>query len=132
MSCTQPVSVPNEPSARDVETGAILLQYSAYDYGLAGALAGEKTRTVTPARYATVARDAAKSISGFTSRILATALDRTGPIRDRLVPLADGLADLSKDSGAYADGGDPAAFARVITDVSAGWQRVRDLSVSLP
>src|SRR5205809_843878 len=64
MSCTQPVSVPNAPSARDVETGAklardagaILLQYSAYDYGLAG----------------------------------------------------------------------------VITDVSAGWQRVRDLSVSLP
>ena len=140
MSCTQPVSVPNAPSARDVETGAklardagaILLQYSAYDYGLAGALAGQQTRTVAAARYGTVMRGTAATISAFNATVLAGTLDRTGPIREKLVPLADGLSDLARDGQSYADGGDPAAFARVITDVTAGWQRLRDLSTTLP
>src|SRR5207253_4905525 len=107
------------------DAAAILLQYSAYDYGLAGALSGAKTRTVAPARYGLVAIDAAKQISTFSSAVLSATLDRTGPIRDKLVPLADGLTDLGKDSQSYGDGGDPAAFARVLTDVSAGGQGVR-------
>jgi len=116
--------------ARDAS--AILLQVSAYDYGLAGALAGEKTRTVAAARYGTVMRGTAAAISAFNASVLAGTLDRTGPIREKLVPLADGLSDLARDGGSYADGADPAAFARVITDVSAGWQRLRDLSTTLP
>src|SRR2546423_13688667 len=136
MSCTQPVSVPNAPSARDVETGAklardagaILLQYSAYDYGLAGALAGEQTRTVAARRFGVVARDNARAISAFSGNVLTATVDRAGPLRDKLVPLADALADLSKDGVAYADGADPASFARVLADVTAGWQRLRELT----
>src|SRR5438034_5321021 len=77
-------------------------------------------------------RGTAKAIAAFNASVLGGTLDRTGPIREKLVPLADGLSDLARDGATYADGGDPAAFARVITDVSAGWQRLRDLSTTLP
>jgi len=116
--------------ARDA--GAVLLGVSAYDYGLAGALTGQQTRTVAAARYGTVMRGTAATISAFNATVLAGTLDRTGPIREKLVPLADGLSDLARDGQSYADGGDTAAFARVITDVTAGWQRLRDLSTTLP
>jgi WD40 domain-containing protein len=137
-SCTQSVQ-PKPSPAHDVEVAsklardasAILLQFSAYDYGLAGALAGEKTRTVAPPRYGTIARGSARSISAFSGNVLAATLDRSGPIRDKLVPLADGLADLAKDGEAYAGGGDSATFARVITGVTAGWERLLDLSTVL-
>lgn len=114
------------------EAGALLLQVSAYNYGLAGALAGEQTRTVAAARYGAVMRGTAKTFSSFSSTVLTETLDRTGPIREKLVPLADGLSDLGRDAESYADGGDPAAFSRVISDVTAGWQRLRDLSTTLP
>jgi len=116
--------------ARDA--GALLLKVSAYDYGLAGALAGDQRRTVAAARYGAVMRGTTQSISAFNAAVLAGTLDRTGPIREKLVPLADGLSDLARDGETYADGGDPAAFARVLSDVSAGWQRLRDLSTTLP
>ena len=116
--------------ARDA--GAVLLQVSAYDYGLAGALSGEQTRTVAAARYGAVMRGTTQTINSFNGAVLAGALDRTGPIREKLVPLADGLSDLARDGETYADGGDPAAFARVLSDVTAGWQRLRDLSTTLP
>jgi hypothetical protein len=139
VSCSQQTS-PKTVATADVEgapklareAGAILLQFSAYNYGLAGALSGERNRTVAPARYGTVARGATKSISAFSAGVLGGTIDHVGPLRDRLVPLADGLADLGKDSEAYADAGDPAAFARVISGVTEGWQRLRDLSASLP
>jgi len=116
--------------ARDA--GALLLQFAAYDYGLAGALSSAKARTVTPARYGVVARGAAKTISAHSAGVVGAAVDRVGPIRDKLVTLADGLTDLGRDAQSYADAGDPAAFARVISHVTAGWQRLRDLSTALP
>jgi hypothetical protein len=116
--------------ARDA--GTVLLQVSAYNYGLAGALAGERTRTVAAARYGAVIRVTTQTIGAFNAAVLAGTLDRTGPIREKLVPLADGLSDLARDGLTYADGADPAAFARVISDVTAGWQRLRDLSTTLP
>jgi len=127
-------------AARDVEdgsrlardAGAILLQFAAYDYGLAGALSGARTRTVTPARYGVVARSAARAISSYTASVVSAAVGRAGPIRDRLVPLADGLTDLGRDALAYADGGDSVAFGRVVGGVTAGWQRLRDLATTLP
>lgn len=138
IACTETPQRAAPP--RDVEAGpklardagAILLQFAAYDYGLAGALSGAKTRTVTPARYGVVARAAAKTISSYNVSIVGAAVDRAGPIREKLVTVADGLTDLGRDAQAYADGGDPAAFARVLTGVSAGWQRVRELSTTLP
>jgi hypothetical protein len=138
-SCAESVR-PKPVATRDAELGpglsrdaaAILLQYAAYDYGLAGALSGAKTRTVAPARYGVVAVNGAKRISAFSSGVLSATIDRSGPIRDKLVPLADGLIDLGKDGQSYGDGGDPAAFARVLTDVTAGWQRLRDLAAVLP
>jgi hypothetical protein len=139
-SCTESGQPTKAGSFNDVEgapklardAGAVLLQVSAYDYGLAGALAGEQTRTVAAARYASVIRGTTQTIAAFNAAVLAGTLDRTGPIREKLVPLADGLSDLARDGGTYADGGDPAAFARVISDVTAGWQRLRDLSTALP
>ena len=139
-SCTDSARPKSAGPANDVEgapklardAGAVLLQVSAYDYGLAGALAGEQTRTVAAARYGAVMRGTATTISAFNATVLTGTLDRTGPIREKLVPLADGLSDLARDGQTYADGGDPAAFARVITDVTAGWQRLRDLSTALP
>ena len=138
-SCTQSVQPKPSPS-RDVDAapklardaGAILLQFSAYDYGLAGALGGEKTRTVAPVRYGTIAQASAKAIAAFNGSVLAATVDRSGPVREKLVPLADGLADLAKDGAAYADGGDAATFARVISGVTAGWERLRDLSAVVP
>src|SRR5207237_1275028 len=72
------------------------------------------------------------SVRRILALVLAATVDRAGPLRDKLVPLADGLADLSKDGVAYADGGDPASFARVLADVTAGWQRLRELTAALP
>jgi hypothetical protein len=139
-SCTDSAPPKSSGPSNDVEgapklardAGAVLLGVSAYGYGLAGALAGEKSRTVAAARYGTVMRGTAATISAFNAAVLKGTIDRTGPIREKLVPLADGLSDLARDGQSYADGGDPAAFARVITDVSAGWQRLRDLSSTLP
>jgi hypothetical protein len=139
-SCTDPITAPKNTPSNDVEgapklardASAILLQASAYGYGLAGALAGEKTRTVAAARYGAVMRGTAQTISAFNAAVLTGTLDRTGPIREKLVPLADGLSDLGRDGETYADGGDPAAFTRVISDLTVGWQRLRDLSTSLP
>ena len=139
-SCTDSAQPSKSGPHNDVEgapklardAGAVLLQVSAYNYGLAGALAGEQKRTVAAARYAQVMRGTAQTITAFNAAVLSGTLDRTGPIREKLVPLADGLSDLSRDGETYADGGDPAAFARVISDVTAGWQRLRDLSTTLP
>jgi hypothetical protein len=139
-SCTESAQPTKTVSLNDVEgapklardAGAVLLQVSAYNYGLAGALAGEQTRTVAAARYGAVMRSTAKTISTFNASVLAGTLDRTGPIREKLVPLADGLADLARNGEAYADGVDPAAFTRVTSDVTAGWQRLRDLAAVLP
>jgi hypothetical protein len=139
-SCTESAQPTKTGPASDVEgapklardAGAVLLQVSAYDYGLAGALAGEQTRTVAAARYGAVMRGTTQAIAAFNAAVLAGTLDRTGPIREKLVPLADGLSDLARDGETYADGADPAAFARVVSDVTAGWQRLRDLSTTLP
>jgi hypothetical protein len=139
-SCTESAQPSTTGPFNDVEggpkfardAGALLLQVSAYDYGLAGALSGQQTRTVAAARYGAVMRGTTQKIAAFNAAVLAGTLDRTGPIREKLVPLADGLSDLARDGDTYADGGDPAAFARVLTDVTAGWQRLRDLSTSLP
>ena len=139
-SCTESGQPSQNGPLNDVEggpqfardAGGVLLLVSAYDYGLAGALSGEQTRTVAAARYGTVIRGTAQTIATFNAGVLAGTLDRNGPIREKLVPLADGLSDLARDGGTYADGGDPAAFARVLTDVTAGWQRLRDLATALP
>ncbi len=128
-SCTESGQPAKSAPVNDVEgapklardAGAVLLQVSAYDYGLAGALAGEQTRTVAAARYGAVMRGTTQTIAAFNATVLAGTLDRTGPIREKLVPLADGLSDLARDGVAYADGADPAAFARVVSDVTAGW-----------
>src|SRR2546423_14276666 len=77
-------------------------------------------------------RGTATTISAFNAAVLAGTLDRAGPVREKLVPLADGLSDLARDGQSYADGGEPAAFARVISDTTAGWQRLRDLLTTLP
>ena len=139
-SCTETPQAPKTGPGSDVEgaaklardAGAVLLQVSAYDYGLAGALSGAQIRTVAAARYGAVMRGTTQAISAFNAAVLTGTLDRKGPIREKLVPLADGLSDVARDGETYADGGDPAAFARVISDVTAGWQRLRDLSTTLP
>src|SRR2546428_11574510 len=79
-----------------------------------------------------VAGGAAKTISAHSAGVVGGAAARAGRIRDKLVTLADGLTDLGRDAQSYADAGPPAAFARVPSHVTAGWQRLRDLSTALP
>src|SRR3989442_11905967 len=139
-ACIDSTPPPKSTASNDVEgapklardAGAVLLQASAYDYGLAAPLASAQTRTVAASRYGPAIRNPAKTTSAFNATVLAGTLDRSGPIREKIVPLADGLTDLARDGETYADGADPAAFARVISDVTAGWQRLRDLSTVLP
>ncbi|HEX4744317.1 MAG TPA: hypothetical protein VFW12_06565 [Candidatus Limnocylindria bacterium] len=137
LACTTP-----EPRVRlqDATEGprlataaaAVLLQLSAYDYALVGSLTGQRDRVVSTERYSTVARDAVREINSIASETVAVTADTEGPIRERLVALADRLTLLGRDVTAYADGGDAAALARVVEGVSAGWERLRELSVAIP
>ena len=123
------------PAAHDVgdarpiarELASILLTYSAYDYALIGSLNGEEVRSVDPDRYAAVVQGAAALITESTSKILSATVDTRGPVRDRLVTLADTMGDLRKDGLAYADAERPDSFAKVITDVQNGWSQLRAL-----
>ncbi|MBI3522667.1 MAG: SPOR domain-containing protein [Chloroflexi bacterium] len=137
VSCGQPVPLgplgdaANGPKlARDAAD--VLLRFAAYDYALAGTFSGEKSRIVSQERYAIVARDGARAASAFSSAAVATTANASGPIRDHLVPLADGFTELTKDANAFADGGDQTNFALVIADVAAGWQRLDLLASLLP
>ena len=110
----------------------VLLQLSAYDYALAGALAGEKSRVVTSDRWAAVVRGLLPKIGDITSASLSATANAAGPVRNAVVSLADSLTDLAKDAGAYADGGEPGVFAKTVGDVATSWDRVRALAAQLP
>ncbi len=113
------------PLAREISN--ILLNFSAYDYAVIGGINGERIRTVTTERYAAVARAQASLIAENSTRIIAVAVDSNGPIRDRLVTLADALGVLRTDALTYADAGEPEALARIIKDVDTGWGLLRDV-----
>jgi hypothetical protein len=113
-------------------TASVLLQLSAYDYALAGGLSGQTTRVVSSDRWAAVARTLLPKVADITSTSLSAASNAAGPVRDAVVALADTLTDLTKDAGAYADGRDPAVFAKTAGDVSTAWDRVIALAVKLP
>ncbi|MFN2521009.1 MAG: WD40 repeat domain-containing protein, partial [Candidatus Limnocylindria bacterium] len=137
-SCSSPAprvapteDVPEAPRlARDA--GAILLQLSAYDYALAGALAQVRERTVAPERYAVIAHAAARAIADLAAKAVGATAPAKGARRDRVVGLADALTDLAKDVVTYADGGDPASFATAVSDVRSCWARLRALAQVLP
>ncbi|HVR88785.1 MAG TPA: hypothetical protein VHG53_04490 [Candidatus Limnocylindria bacterium] len=112
--------------------GDALLQLSAYDYALAGGYAGEKTRIVSYARYAAVARGLLPKVSDVISTALAATANAAGPVRNSVVALADALNALAKDTGTYADAGEPATFAKVMGDVASGWDRLQALAATLP
>ncbi|MDE3192989.1 MAG: hypothetical protein KGN00_04805 [Chloroflexota bacterium] len=107
------------------QAGDVLLKVSAYDYAMAGTLSGSHRYVVDRARYASIAHEATASIQRFSAAALAATIDRAGPLRDRLVALADGLTDLANDANTYADGGDPQIFVRVSADVSRSWDDLR-------
>jgi hypothetical protein len=113
-------------------TAVLLQQLSAYDYALAGSLSGQATRVVSSDRWAAVARGILPKLADVISSSLSATSNAAGPVRDSVVSLADTLADLSKDAGAYADGADPGVFARTVGDVSSSWDRVLALAVKLP
>jgi hypothetical protein len=110
----------------------ILTTFSAYDYAHVGALGGEKVRAVSGDRFAAVAHAQAALVSANTTKVVALTVDTAGPVRDRLVALADGLTDLSRDALAYADARDPAALSRVLSGVERGWASLRELASALP
>jgi hypothetical protein len=122
------------PDARPIALTAadILLTFSVYDYALVGSLAGEKVRAVSADRYASVARTQAALVQANTTKVVAASVETVGPARDRLVALADGLTDLSRDALAYADVRDPAALSRVIAGVDRGWASLLELASVLP
>jgi hypothetical protein len=110
----------------------VLLTFSAYNYALVGNLNGDKIRVVSADRFATVARTQAALVTANTTKVVAASVDALGPVRDRLVALADGLTDLSRDALAYADARDPAALSRVLSGVERGWASLRELASVLP
>ena len=133
-SCSTAPSPKVQP-ARDVsdarpiarEIGNILLNFSAYDYAVVGGLNGEKVRVVSPERYAAVARAQASVIADNQTKIIAIVVDAAGPVKDRLVTLADALGVLRADALAYADAGQPEALARILNDVDTSWRFLRDV-----
>jgi SPOR domain len=139
-ACSTPVPdktrpIPGDvPDARPIAHTAadILLVFSVYDYALVGSLNGEKVRAVGPDRYATVARSQAALVKANTTKVVAATVETVGPVRDRLVALADGLTDLSRDAVAYADVQDPAALSRVLAGVDRSWASLRELAFVLP
>lgn len=112
--------------------GALLLRLSAYDYALVGSLNGQRDRVVSGERYSVVARDTVRAINAFSSETIAATADTRGPIRERLIALADGMTVLGRDATSFADGADPAALARVVAGVATGWQRLAELAAALP
>jgi hypothetical protein len=126
---------PRVQSSRDIadgrpiarEIGNILLNFSAYDYAVVGALNGERIRTVSTERYAAVARAQASVIADTSNKIIAAVVEASGPIKDRLVTLADALGALRADALAYADAPEPEALARILNDVDTGWRLLRDV-----
>jgi hypothetical protein len=111
---------------------AILSTFSVYDYALIGGLNGDKVRAVNADRFATVARAQAALITANTTKVVAVSVDAAGPVRDRLVALADGLTDLSRNALAYSDGRDPAVLSRVLSGVERGWASLRELASAMP
>ncbi|MBM4435083.1 MAG: hypothetical protein FJ028_08290 [Chloroflexi bacterium] len=109
------------------EAADILLEIAAYDYALAGTLSGLRAYVVDPARYAQVARASAARIQKFTGNALSAVLDSSGPVKERVVTLSDGLVELGRAAGTYADGADPAMFAKVVAGVARGWEDLRAL-----
>lgn len=109
------------------EAASILLQLAAYDYALAGTLSGLRVHVVDRARYGQIARTSAARIQKFTGNALSATLDSSGPVKERVVALSDGLVELARDANTYADGGDPAVFARVVARVRRGWEDLRAL-----
>ena len=133
-SCSSSPSVKPAPShdiadARPIarEIGSILLNFSAYDYAVVGGLNGERVRVVSPERYAAVASAQASVISDNATKIVTAVVDTNGPIRDRLVTLADTLGELRKNALAYTDARQPDALARILGDVDRSWALLRDL-----
>ena len=125
--------VPDAHSLAIARTAAdILSTFSVYDYALVGGLNGDKVRVVSADRFATVAHAQAALITANTTKVVAATVDTVGPARDRLVALADGLTDLSRDALAYSDGRDPAALSRVLSDVERGWAAIRELVSVMP
>ena len=137
LACTTPEPRVHRGDATDgprlaKEAGALLLQLSAYDYALVGSLNGQPDRVVSSERYSVTARDAVRSINSFSSATIAATADAEGPIRERLLALADEMTVLGRDVTAYADGSDRAALARVVSGVATGWQRLAELAAALP
>ncbi len=135
-ACEQAPKVGPSGDAPDVgltrATANVLLQLSAYDYAHAGVLSGQPTRLVTQQRWAAVIRAQLPKIADITSTSLSVSSNAVGPVRDAVVSLADSLTDLTKDAGTYADGADPALFAKTTGDVNTCWERVLALAAKLP
>ena len=139
-ACSAPVPdrtrpVPGDvPDARPIAEAAadILRTFAVYDYALVGGLAGDRVRAVSADRYATVVRTQATAVKSNTTKVVAATVETAGPVRDRLVALADVLTDLSRDALAYADARDPAALSRVLAGVERGWASLRELASVLP
>ena len=141
VACSNPVPEKPRPTAdvTDVRSlpvartaADILLAFSVYDYALVGGLNGDRVRSVSADRFATVAHAQAGLVSANTTTVVGATVNTVGPVRDRLVALADGLTDLSRDALTYADVRDPAALARVLSGVERGWASLRELASALP
>lgn len=133
LSCT---SAPERIEPGDVagasqlahSAAEVLTDLSAYGYAMAGSIDGERQYVVAPERYATLVREATADIQRFTAAALEATINAAGPLRERVVVLADRLIEVAIDANAFVDGGDRAQFAEVVSGVSSAWGELRQLT----
>jgi len=113
------------------QAAAVLTRFNAYGYALAGTLSGASTWIVPVTRYGDVVRQMTREIDAIAAGTIARTVEAEGPLRDRLVVLADGLIRLSRSANAYADGQDTALFVEILGGVEESWSALRALQEAL-
>ncbi len=119
------------PATLARESARSLVRISAYDYALAGALAGERVRIVTPDRYAAALAGERVAIAALKDRVLQAAF-ADAALASALVEVADADVRVSEDLQRFADAKDELAFARIVRDVASAWSTLRGLAAVLP
>ncbi len=119
------------PATLARQSARVLVRISAYDYALAGSLAGERVRVVAPDRYVAALAGERDAIAAIKDRLLGSAF-ADAALAGALVEVADADVRVFQDLQRFADAQDDLAFARIVQDVASAWSTLRELATRLP
>lgn len=122
---------PGAAAAIARDASSVLVRISAYDYALAGALAGERVQVVTPERYAVALENERQAILGIKDRVLQAAF-ADAALAAALVEMADASVRIAGGMERYAATREESAFVAIVTDVGDSWASMRRLATRLP